>query len=122
VRGKRRGFSPRAAALDSQSARVHEDLLNKKNIVTQITHRYAMGRVIFITTVLCCDGLFCDGLVCHDGLQRSGTVPWLPRDSSDVHHPLSPVIKLRIRHPRQKGMEGWRQEGRKEAFLREDRK
>ena len=35
-------------------------------------------------------------------IQRSGTVSWVLHDSSDAHHPLSPVIKLGIRHPRKK--------------------
>jgi len=36
------------------------------------------------------------------GLQWSGTVIWVLCGSSDVHHLLSPVIKLGIRHPRKK--------------------
>ena len=29
-------------------------------------------------------------------------IPWVQRDSSGAHHPLNPVIKLGIRHPRNK--------------------
>jgi len=36
------------------------------------------------------------------GLQRFETVSWVLRGSSDVHHPLSPLNKLGIRHPRNK--------------------
>jgi len=36
------------------------------------------------------------------GLQRSRTVSWVLRDSSDAPHPLSPVIKVGIRRPRKK--------------------
>ena len=34
--------------------------------------------------------------------QRSGTVCGVLHDSSDAHHPLSPVIKLGFRQPRKK--------------------
>jgi len=36
------------------------------------------------------------------GRQRFGTVSWVLCDESDAHHPLSPVIKLGLRHPRKK--------------------
>jgi len=42
------------------------------------------------------------GSASHLGRQRSGTVSWFLRDWSGAHHPLSPVIKLGLRHPRKK--------------------